>query len=76
MAFEGKMATGDVVYLGFGKITTEGLRTSWDKGRVVLTPYGEQRWLVLAKVGLKVGVEGYVGAVVEDEVILHLGTSW
>jgi hypothetical protein len=49
MAFEGKMTTGDKVNTGIGHIALEGIGSGRDERRVILTPYGQQWWLVITQ---------------------------
>ena len=76
MAFKGEVATGNKVYLGIWKIALECLGTGRDERRVVLTPDSQQWGLIGAEILLKLRIEGNVGAIVENEVILHLGAAW
>ena len=76
MTFEGKVTAGNEVYLSIGQVAFEGIGSSWNERWIVLSPYGQQRWLVGTEVLLKLRVEGNVRAIVENEVVLHLCPSW
>ena len=75
MAFEGKVSAGDEMDFGIGQVALEGFGSSGDERRIVLAPDSQQRRLVVAKVLLELRIKSQVRAVVEDEVVLHLGTS-
>ena len=60
MALEGEVAAGDKVNLGIGHITLEGIGSSGDERRVVLSPDGQQWWLVITQIFLKLWIEGHV----------------
>ena len=60
MAFEGKMTTGDKVNIGIGHIALEGIGSGRDEQRVILTPYGQQWWLVITQILLELRIEGHV----------------
>ena len=76
MAFEGEVSAGNEVYLGIGHVALEGFGTFRDERRVVLSPDSQQWGLIGTEVFLKLRVEGNVRAIVENEVILHLGAAW
>ena len=76
MAFKCEMSAGYEMDFGIGQVALEGFGTFRDERRVVLSPDSQQRWLVGTEVFLKLRVEGNVRAIVENEVILHLGVAW
>ena len=76
MAFECEVSAGYEMYLGIGHVALEDFGTFRDERRVVLSPYSQQWGLVGTEVLLKLRVEGNVRAIVENEVILHLGAAW
>ena len=76
MAFEGEMSAGYEMDFGIGQVALEGFGTFRDERRVVLSPDSQQWGLIGTEVLLKLRVEGNVRAIVENEVILHLGAAW
>ena len=76
MALKGEMAAGYEMYFGIRQIALESCGTCRDERRVVLTPDGQQRRLIGAEILLKLRVEGDVGTIVKDEVVLYLIASW
>ena len=70
------MSAGNEVYLSIGQVVLEGFGTGWNERRVILSPDSQQWGLISTEVLLKFRVEGNVRAIVENEVILHLGAAW
>ena len=60
MAFKGEVTAGYEMDFSIGNVALEGLGSSRDERRIVLTPYGQQRRLIVAQVLLELWVEGYV----------------
>ena len=60
MAFEGEVTAGDEVDFCIGQVTFESIGSSGDERRVVLTPDGQQRRLVVAKILLELRIKGDV----------------
>ena len=58
------------------EVALERLRPRWDEDRVVLAPDDESWGLPLAEVGLELGVQVNVGAVVVEEVELDFVVPW
>ena len=54
------MTTGDKVNIGIGHIALEGIGSGRDERRVILTPYGQQWWLVITQILLELRIEGDV----------------
>ena len=75
VAFEGEMSAGNEVYLSIGQVVLEGFGTGWNERRVILSPDSQQWGLIGTEVFLKLRVEGNVRAIVENEVVLHLGAA-
>ena len=61
---------------GIRNVALVGFRARRDEVRVVLALDREQRWLVRAEIFLEGGTEGYVAAVVEDQIKLDFLGSW
>ncbi len=76
MAFKGEVAAWNKVYLGIWLVAFESIGSCWNERWIVLTPYGQQRWLIGTEVLLKLRIESHIAAIVENEVILHLGAAW
>ena len=76
MAFKCEMAAGYEMDFGIGQVALEGFGTFRDERRVVLSPDSQQWGMVGTEVFLKLMVEGNIGAIVENEVVLHLGAAW
>ena len=60
MAFEGEMSAGYEMDFGIGHIALEGIGSGRDERRVILTPYGQQWWLVITQILLELRIEGHV----------------
>ena len=46
MAFKCEMSAGYEMDFGIGQVALEGFGTGWNERWIVLTPYGQQRWLI------------------------------
>ena len=76
VAFESKVSAGNEMDFGIGQVALEGFGTFRDERRVVLSPDSQQWGLVGTEVLLELRVKGNVRAIVEYEVVLHLGAAW
>ena len=76
MAFKGEMSTGYEMNLGIRQIALEGFGTSRDERWIVLTPYSKQMRLMGTEILLELWIECNIRAVVQNQVVLHLGTVW
>ena len=76
VAFKCEVSAGYEMDFGIGQVALEGFGTFRDERRVVLSPDSQQWGLIGTEVFLKLRVEGNVRAIVENEVILHLGAAW
>src|SRR5260370_11171538 len=72
MRFEGEVSGVEEWDDGGGNVTLERLGAGRQEKRVVLSPSCQKRRLVLAKIGLKFGIERDVALVVAEEVELHV----
>ena len=72
MGLKRKMAGVEEMHLGVRIVALEGLGARRQEERIVLAPHGEQRRLVLGKIGLELGIEGDVAGIVEEEIELDL----
>ena len=72
MGLEGEMPCVEQVDLGIGQILLVGERSSWNEGRVMPAPDGEERGLVLPEVSLELRVQRNIRTIVQNEVELHL----
>src|SRR5262249_35155807 len=69
---EGEVAGVEKAHVSLRNVTLERLGAGRQEKRVVLAPSCQERRLVLAKVGLKFGIERDVALVVAEEVELHV----
>ena len=76
VAFKCEVSAGYEMDFGIGQVALEGVGSGRDERRVVLSPDSQQWGLISTEVLLKLWVEGNVRAIVENEVILHLGAAW
>ena len=60
------------LYIGFGIVALERLCTRRDEDRIILAPDNERWGLPLAEVGLELGVQVNIGAIVVEEIKLDL----
>src|SRR6516225_8974668 len=68
---EGEVAGVKEAHVSVWNVTLERLGACRQEKRVVLAPSGQERRLVLAKIGLEFGIQGDVALVVAEEVKLH-----
>src|ERR1700761_306671 len=53
-------------------VASIGLRTRWNKERIVLAPYRKQRWAMAAEISLKLGIARHIAAVIQNQVQLDV----
>lgn len=70
MCLKGEMTRIKQMNLGIGKVALISLRTCGDECRIVTPPDREQRWLMIAEVGLELGIALQIATVVQDQVQL------
>src|SRR5262249_24109547 len=73
MGLEREVAGVEEAHDGPGNVPLEGLRARRKKERIVLAPYGQQRWLVGPKIVLEGRVQRDIALVVAEQV--ELGVS-
>jgi hypothetical protein len=68
--FKREMSTVNELDFRIRDVFLESFGTSWDEDRVVLSPDGEYGWFMFAEVFLEIGVEGFVGLVIVEDIEL------
>ena len=76
VALQSKMAAGHEMYLSIGQVALEGIGSGRDERRIVLSPYSKQGRLMITEILLELWIECNIRAIVQNEVVLHLGTAW
>src|SRR5690242_15889829 len=60
------------MHFGIGVIPLKSFGARRQEERVVLSPDGQKRWQLRAEVFLKFGIQGYVVAVIQEQIELDL----
>ena len=74
VGFQGKMTAVHKPYYGIRQVALEGLGSLRNEGRVILPPNGQKARPVLPEITLEFRIEAHIVLIIENEVILHLGT--
>ena len=75
MTFKGKVTAGNEMDFSVGQDALECLGSGGNERGIVLFPYCQQRWLIVAQVFLELRIKSHIRAVVKNQVVLHLGTT-